>query len=1111
MSKKRHREPPNVDVQLVEIYEDLANEDEEIRLKAAQSLVSKLSPENLPTSEQVEKALNRLLRGLSSGRKAARLGFSIALTEILSQLLGPDRQGVPGLDFSIGRVLEILNTQTRPEGNVSGQEERDHHFGRLFGSEAIIKSLILFNSSESHKHWRQILDLIYELAEKKPWLREECGWIIYEAIQLLARQVFDPSYAQMVIDQLCSNRLAKTPDGISIWLSVQSSFPTVKLPKGVWHEEDPLHIKGKSALAKVLKEASESKKPQNGSEGSRQKGMWTSKLHFAWDIVLASFFERHSQLGLGHSNPPKRLNFVDFWFEIIDNNLFSASASEERKYWGFLLFSKVIREAPQHLIATVFSPNLMRSLLNQLALPERYLHRIAQKALRAVLVRVEAQPDTALMFVSGLMGSNGAINFDQATKTKTIEKLLSQASVTALRQIIALFEDFILQPGVVEEKGADSRRQLLADQLLCTVRSRRSEEVGLTRELDITSWIEQIMFVFAKFGYFTFYLASNELDKSPKPPFSKASQSLFRSRITSCLVHLISTPEGANFPYFVVRNIRMREGGLDVWQSLFQADDNVRQSVNRAWKTLEKVHAKESRTKHDKRAYLQAFKLLYSLTILQVYNGDSDSVLVLDELKTCYDSLVKHSSANSDEASELLVEVLLSFVSKPSVLFRRLSEQVFTTFITQINAAGLQAMVKVLETKENLAGQQEIFDQEDDIVDEDENDDISDVEEVNGNDTSDAATSDDNEEPESDGTRESPDNSDAGDDNDELAAFDAKLAEALDTRRADDGMNGENDDESSDEDMNDEEMEALDMHLENVFKERKKVMSKKVEKKDAKETIVNFKIRVLELLQIYVKQQHTNPLGINLLLPLLILIRTTTSKQVSEKACNVIREYARLCKGKALPITSDEHATWDLLRNAHKEAMRGGSHAHTNACSQSSLLLVKILVGLNEENIKDVIDVYANTRKQQFLDKRCKVQSALFSDWNNCPSFQRIPARPRAWVLGDKLGISAFKDQAMTQLLDEYASSSFFGVGGDIVEYVYTHTTATSKLRMPTADVVAHEFKTMQTSAAEYAELFAQGGEFVTDLMGIVQTAFEQNYQGPLEKRGKYQETPKVE
>jgi len=114
----------------------------------------------------------------------------------------------------------------------------------------------------------------------------------------------------------------------------------------------------------------------------------------------------------------------------------------------------------------------------------------------------------------------------------------------------------------------------------------------------------------------------------------------------------------------------------------------------------------------------------------------------------------------------------------------------------------------------------------------------------------------------------------------------------------------------------------------------------------------------------------------------------------------------------------------------------------------------------------------------------------------------------RAWVLGDKLGISAFKDQAMTQLLDEYASSPFFPFNKNVVEYVYTHTTAASKLRILTVDAVVYGFKTMQTSANEYSELSAQGGDFVTEFMGVIQSAFEQDYQSPLEKRGKYLENP---
>ena len=124
MSKKRRREQPNADARLVEIYEDLANENEEFRLKAAHSLLSRFAPESNPTSEEVVKALKRLIRGLCSGRKAARLGFSVAFTELLVQLLGPSKKDVPGLDLSIPELFELLKEQTHIGGNVSGQVSR---------------------------------------------------------------------------------------------------------------------------------------------------------------------------------------------------------------------------------------------------------------------------------------------------------------------------------------------------------------------------------------------------------------------------------------------------------------------------------------------------------------------------------------------------------------------------------------------------------------------------------------------------------------------------------------------------------------------------------------------------------------------------------------------------------------------------------------------------------------------------------------------------------------------------------------------------------------------------------------------------------------------------
>lgn len=108
-------------MEMVEIYEDLANEHENVRLRAARTLLTKLSFEQAPTTQDVEKTLIRLIKGLSSGRKSARIGFSVALTELLTQLFGSKTNFTSEVDLSIQGVLEILQMQTHPVGSLPGQ------------------------------------------------------------------------------------------------------------------------------------------------------------------------------------------------------------------------------------------------------------------------------------------------------------------------------------------------------------------------------------------------------------------------------------------------------------------------------------------------------------------------------------------------------------------------------------------------------------------------------------------------------------------------------------------------------------------------------------------------------------------------------------------------------------------------------------------------------------------------------------------------------------------------------------------------------------------------------------------------------------------------------
>ncbi|KAJ5605804.1 hypothetical protein N7510_008585 [Penicillium lagena] len=973
LSKKRRLELGNVDTKLVEIYEDLASEKDEIRLKAAQGLVSQFTPDKNPADDQIQKVLQRLFRGLCSSRKAARIGFSIALTEVLTQIFSSTRDAA---QFGLSDALKIWEVQSNATGGESGQEQRDHHFGRLFGAEAIIKSAVLFQPSVPFTEWTKVLDLIFELAQRKPWIREECGWIIYRCVYDLSAREVDGKFVEAALERLCSHDLARSPEGIAIWLAAKDMFPNANFPSKVWKHDDPLDTKERNNLSKIMKESSSGESEgESKANNAKSSGVWNSKLHFAWDAVLSRASDASSSKSK-HSKS-SRLSFVDFWTEAVDNGLFASASSDERKYWGFLLFVRVLNDGTPQQASHVFTKNLVRCLMNQLAVEDRYLHRMAVKASKAIQGRVSKEPGFAAAAVHGLMGTGGAINFDQATKTKTIEKTVAEANQTALQEIVPLFEQLIQRPGTTDDKTAASHRQVLAGLLLAIVRSKVSSED------DYQGTMEQILFIFVRFGYF---LDNGEGKATAEPALAQSTQELFRNRINSCLNSLIVTRKyAATLPYAVVRQIREAVKSGEYGKFTIVMDDKLQESVKTSFKALKKLSSKEKKGETSGTA---AFKLLYSMTILQVYSGDADAVSMLDELEFCYTKFMGDDAKKRDtsDASDALVEILLSFASKQSQLFRRMSEQVFSAFADQVTENGLESLISILEAKESLAGQQEMFEEQDEDGEEEDgsdDDDVeminveeadSDVEVVDADGASDASSSDEEEDDEEE---------DEGDAQ-EVLDFEAKLAAALGTHRADQDLEAAESD--SDADMNDDEMEELDEQLVKVFRARREVTSQHKDKKDARENMVNFKNRVLDLVEIFIKKCHSRLLALDLLLPLLRLARRSSVKQIANKATSVLREYTRLCKGAAVPKiedADDEQNVWELLRAVHKEATHSAPPAHASACSQASLLVVKALVAHDKAAIGGVVDAYAETRKAQLCSAKCHVQPAFFSEWNN--------------------------------------------------------------------------------------------------------------------------------
>ena len=257
---------------------------------------------------------------------------------------------------------------------------------------------------------------------------------------------------------------------------------------------------------------------------------------------------------------------------------------------------KVITEAPLHSASLVFTKNLMRCLMNQLAVENRYLHRIAARAAKTVQTRAMREPEFAALALRGLLGPTGTVNFDQVTKTKTVEKIITGANPEALKQIVPLFESLIANPGAEDSKAAASSRQHLVGLLHLIVKSQSSAANPTVPDSSKQS-IEKILLVLARFSYLISDVVTDRSTLAPSPPFTQASRELFRNRIMSCLNILITgRKDAASFPYIVVRRIHQMADAVEQGKFVIEMTNSVRESVDSAFKILKKITHKVSFT-----------------------------------------------------------------------------------------------------------------------------------------------------------------------------------------------------------------------------------------------------------------------------------------------------------------------------------------------------------------------------------------------------------------------------------------------------------------------------------------------------------------------------------
>uniref|UniRef100_A0A060T5K6 ARAD1C13244p n=1 Tax=Blastobotrys adeninivorans TaxID=409370 RepID=A0A060T5K6_BLAAD len=970
--------------QVLRFYDDLASDSPEVRMKAAVAILKWLNEKN--SDQDWEYAFKRLLRGLSSSRGSSRLGFSMALAEVLNARKD---------SISATHYLDLCSEFFKVPKSTSGHEERGLRFGMLFAIQSLVQSPIINNATE--EELSRCIGMLIDLASKKAWLRETC---FYTLCAMFESKSMPKEIVKHTLQAIDDRQFTLTSEGVAFYLSLSAHDRKYARKFDAWKHGDPLSKGNLPSLVKALKEV------YTGE--AKQKGNWNPSLHFVWQKLAEQLLQaqpededneqvtkkRKTDSGSKQNEKVEKIRFAEFWKAVVDEGLFANSASSERKYWGLMVFSLFVNAIndPAH-IEQAMSPNLIRTLTNHLNQQDRNLNKLSKKVLDTLTENCQSKPQLTLPVIRQLLFSKSAS--DKTSKVKPlVDRLTPLCAEESIKDLVALVGSIFDSPPVDggDEKAVNVKRTWAADYILNVVKQR----IKNAAQLD---WVESVIDFLVLRGY-------SKVKADPK--LNEANVELCQSRLNSVLTAIVGmkrTPESeGSWAYFTIDRILKleRDGDLSI---SFEGD--LLKAKDKAVKTLEKIR-KKRKSPHVDSSQLYAFELLFSLVLIQVYSTDSDAATVLDELQMCYNNILgKASNQEGDDddeidTSQVLTDIILMFLSRKSVLLRRLCETVWKTFSADITGASLDLLYNVLAAKENEEGQKEIFEGDMDVDEDEDDEDEDDEDEDDEMDNGDEEEEDEDEEEDEEEDDEDEDEDDGNDDDDDEEEDDAikeadrkateALAAALGVSDGEEGSDEESgDDDSDNESMDDQQMMALDGQLAEIFRQRQKALEdhkptqKKQEAKDAKENVVQLKSRVLDLLDIYVDKESTNPLLLTLIVPLLSLIRTTKNKQVGEKAHQLVR---KLCKVKQQPVNIESEQALTILSDIHAQAKKSTNKSHGLACNQASTFISKLLISNDNELTEKVVAIYADSLTQ-WISKRSKATPALFIDLVNWASSRK--------------------------------------------------------------------------------------------------------------------------
>ncbi|XP_021182445.3 myb-binding protein 1A-like protein [Helicoverpa armigera] len=875
-----------VTASVLDAFDLLKEPKDDVKLNGASKIISQL--QGSENEKDLQYVLKRLVRSLGANLPDMRTGYFATLVALLSNFD----------DVTIAQLLELVKKELHSNGS-SKSEVGDVALGQILVCGAIFRSKMFLKCTSEEQ--TQVIQLLLAAGKKKSYLSTVAYLILLDLINVVDAEQFGTLIWPLIKQDFKKDIKEHTLDSLYFLMMVNDKFPAkIKLRKliGVTEilcddniqpicEKIMAGIDFNSLGHPIFKEIG-----KNIANSPHLQEFWTGI-----DSQLVKHNRNRELVAINIlttilNNITENVNVIPV---LISRNFFKLFMD----WFKGLQTASKIRSKRDNEDDNKIMIKKQKELLNALA-----------KALKSDKVDDSIRID----ILKKLLFNPGEMNFTEITGTSVVKALISDLKEDGVKKMAKLLKGVLLNTSKkvlkedVERNWYNNERVKAAELISHLV---SHEAVKDDTELKLTYMKLLMCFGFFKIGGDESVAVSIELSGSIKSCFYRCFTSRF-SNVDSLVTVLSSL---SSFICGILQKEQVKtkiekqfpKENMECWDMLMEVCQNIEKN--------------DTKSKVDKVFLVLLYQLGLFLFSEPVHVKIARSSI--KELKSCYEHYrkgkkkkskpVKEGDISSDpEWIEVLVEVLLSILSAESSVLRSVVQCVFRLLWEYLTPSSVGQIVSVLDPENEsnpLTNEDSDSENEDDDMEGKEN----------------GKESEDENEEEDDSESDDEDDDEDGDDDEMRTPDQLRLA----VQKALGAAALESDAESVDADMIDEEEgKKLDEALAEAFKQFHQGKGKK-SKKDRKDkkALSDFRIRVLDLIDIYLEKDPSMDICLGMIAPLTRCLEfCIQDSQFSELENRVRKTIKALAKVRKFSSTDDIDI--NILCDHLKATIDKGARSH---------------------------------------------------------------------------------------------------------------------------------------------------------------------------------------